>query len=827
MPHPLQNTNVAPRAAAEDIRILRRKWQAALAPGNVLPPYEEVVLGSLGRLADHLVLFAGDGAPTWRVMTAGRHVVQWIGEDLAGKTIGAFPPDCARSLGAALSQALEACAPVQTIVHRVRESVVASYDVLALPTCSRWGPPVVAAYVGQPRSSFNLADAIFRATDEGILALAAIRGPDGKPVDLQIIALNEAAARLLRRPATALLWHRLSEWRADKRWRAPVDRLLAAIESGCNDQFEIATLVKGEEIQLKVGVACLDDLLSTTLTDITELKRREASFRLLFEGNPVPMLIHSPDSLAIIDVNEAAVRHYGFDRQRFRTMSLPDIWPRDESEARQGIAPNGRQPLQVERSLRHVKADGSEIEVLVYARPVTFGADQAMLAAIVDVTERKQAEARIAHMAHHDALTGLPNRVLFHERLAEALGRVQRHKERLAVLCLDLDHFKSVNDTLGHPVGDLLLRAVAERLGACLSEDDLVARLGGDEFAIIQPGIAGPHEASALAQQLIEKVSRRYEIQGQEIVVGVSIGIALAPDNGLTSDVLLRDADMALYRAKADGRGTSHFFEPEMDRANQARRTLELDLRKALASGEFELFYQPQLSLRTDVVTGFEALLRWHHPERGLVAPGEFIPLAEESGLIVPIGEWVLRQACAQAALWPSHISVAVNLSPVQFKSRNLVPAVVSALAHSGLAPTRLELEITESILLRETEANLSTLHQLRDLGARISMDDFGTGYSSLSYLRAFPFDKIKIDRSFVRDLAERPDCVAIVRAVAGLGASLGIATTAEGVETHDQLRRLREEGCTEVQGYLLSPPRPAGELAALMRPALPDADAA
>jgi diguanylate cyclase (GGDEF)-like protein len=458
---------------------------------------------------------------------------------------------------------------------------------------------------------------------------------------------------------------------------------------------------------------------------------------------------------------------------------------------------------------------------------VVFGAGQAMLAAIVDVTERRQAEARIAHMAHHDALTALPNRVLFHERLAEALGRVQRYKDRLAVLYLDLDHFKSVNDTLGHPVGDLLLRAVAERLGACVSENDMVARLGGDEFAIIQPGIAGPHEASVLAARLIEAVSRRYEIQSHEIVVGVSIGIALAPDNGLTSDLLLRDADMALYRAKSEGRGSYHFFEPQMDRDIQARRALELDLRKALAASEFELFYQPQLCLRTDEITGFEALLRWRHPERGLVSPGEFIPLAEESGLIVPIGEWVLRQACEEATKWPQHISVAVNLSPMQFKGRNLVQTVLSALAHSGLAPTRLELEITESILLRETEANLSTLYQLRELGARISMDDFGTGYSSLSYLRAFPFDKIKIDRSFVRDLAERPDCVAIVRAVSGLGASLGITTTAEGVETHDQLQRLREEGCTEVQGFLLGPPQPASELVALMRPALANIAAA
>jgi diguanylate cyclase (GGDEF)-like protein len=385
------------------------------------------------------------------------------------------------------------------------------------------------------------------------------------------------------------------------------------------------------------------------------------------------------------------------------------------------------------------------------------------------------------------------------------------------VHCLDLDHFKSVNDTLGHPVGDLLLKAVAERLGRCVGEDALVARLGGDEFAVIQPIAAGPNEAGELASRLIAAVAAPYEVQGNEVVIGASIGIALAPDDGETADVLLRNADMALYRAKAEGRGTSHFFESEMDRRIQARRSLELDLRKAFVNGEFELYYQPLVNLGSNAVTGFEALLRWRHPERGMVSPVEFIPLAEEIGLIVPLGEWVLRQACMQAASWPGDVKVAVNLSPAQFRSRGVVQAVISALAHSGLRPQRLELEITESVLLGETEANLATLHQLREIGTRISMDDFGTGYSSLSYLRSFPFDKIKIDRSFVRELVQRPDCVAIVRAVTGLGASLGIATTAEGVETPEQLERLRREGCTEVQGYLFSPPRPAAEIGELM----------
>ncbi len=433
-----------------------------------------------------------------------------------------------------------------------------------------------------------------------------------------------------------------------------------------------------------------------------------------------------------------------------------------------------------------------------------------------DVTERRRAEAQIAHMAHHDAPTLLPNRVTFRERLLEALA-LRRREEWVAVFCLDLDHFKSVNDTLGHPVGDALLTVVAERLRIAAGEGATVARLSGDEFAIVETGLDHPEQAGAIAERLVGLVSEPYEVDGHHLVIGTSIGIAMAPSDGIDPDILLKNADMALYRAKADGRGTHRYFEPEMDARLQARRVLELDLRKAIVAGEFRLFYQPLINLASGEVSGFEALLRWAHPTRGLVSPMEFIPLAEETGLIVPIGEWVLRRASAEAAGWPVAIKVAVNLSPAQFKSRNLVPAVVGALAASGLASSRLELEITESVLLENNAATLATLHQLRALGVRISMDDFGTGYSSLSYLRSFPFDKIKIDQSFTRDLADKQDSAAIIRAVAGLGHSLGIATTAEGVETARQLELLRAEGCTEVQGYFFSQPRPAEEVQALL----------
>jgi diguanylate cyclase (GGDEF)-like protein len=388
-------------------------------------------------------------------------------------------------------------------------------------------------------------------------------------------------------------------------------------------------------------------------------------------------------------------------------------------------------------------------------------------------------------------------------------GAVQRH---------DRDHFKTVNDTLGHPVGDELLRLAAERLRECIHPDDTVARLGGDEFAIVQVGRDQPVNSTSLAGRLIKAIGEPFDVLGHQVVIGASVGIAIAPDDGGNPDQLLKNADLALYRAKEDGRETYRFFEPEMDARMQARRALELDLRKALALCEFALHYQPLVTLASGKINGFEALLRWHHPQRGMVPPAEFIPLAEEIGLIGGIGAWVLKEACMEAAKWPSSLKVAVNLSPAQFKGQKLVLDVIAALGASDLPPWRLELEITEAVLLNDTDATIAVLNDLRRLGVRIAMDDFGTGYSSLGYLRKFPFDKIKIDRSFIHDLAEKPDSLAIVRAVTGLGVSLGITTTAEGVETEDQLERLRTEGCTEVQGYLFSEPKPASELGALLR---------
>ncbi len=432
-----------------------------------------------------------------------------------------------------------------------------------------------------------------------------------------------------------------------------------------------------------------------------------------------------------------------------------------------------------------------------------------------DITEQKQNEARIRHLARHDALTDLPNRIEFLEQMAKMEAGLSRG-EMAAVLYIDLDHFKAVNDTLGHAVGDEVIKQASARLWGTTRESDVLARLGGDEFALLMRPMDAVGDAAKVADRIIKAIGAPMFIGGQQIEIGASVGIAVGPGDGVKTDTLVKNADLALYKAKSEGRSTYHFFESGMDAQLQQRRSIEAGLRLALQRSELRLVYQPLLGLAENRVTCVEALLRWEHEGR-TISPVEFIPIAEETGLIVAIGDWVLREALRTAATWPSHVRVAVNLSPVQFKSRDLVAAVKTALIEAGMPAARLELEITESLLLNENETNLRALHELRAMGVRISMDDFGTGYSSLSYLRSFPFDKIKIDRSFMADLTTRKDSQAIIKAIIGLGTSLGMTTTTEGVETEEQLALVRQHGANEVQGFLFSPPLTGAALANLL----------
>ncbi len=433
-----------------------------------------------------------------------------------------------------------------------------------------------------------------------------------------------------------------------------------------------------------------------------------------------------------------------------------------------------------------------------------------------DITEQRRADAKIVHMARHDALTGLPNRVLFGERLAQALTRTERG-EMVAVHLFDLDRFKIINDTLGHSAGDKLLQMAAHRLRSLVRGTDTIARMGGDEFAIVQVGLADATDAASLAHRIIARLSEPYAIDGHQAVIGASVGTSIGQDGCSTPDQLVRNADLALYGAKADGRGTVRFFEAEMHAQVKERRNLEQSLRNALAAREFELHYQPLVDLVTNAITGFEALIRWHHPDKGLLGPDAFIPLAEEIGLINPIGEWVMSEACTTAAKWPNHLRIAVNLSPIQFRSPGLVRCIAEALGMSGLSPDRLELEITEGTLLEDSDAMLAILYQLRELGVCVAIADFGTGCSSLNCLQGFPFDRIKIDRSFIKDIAESTGSLNIVRAVTALAKGLGMAATAEGVETMEQRSTVASEGCGEMQGFLFSKALPANEIEQLL----------
>lgn len=552
-----------------------------------------------------------------------------------------------------------------------------------------------------------------------------------------------------------------------------------------------------------------------------EVERAQTFMTGIVEAMPAMVFVKRADDHSYVLLNRAGEKTLGYKRDEVIGKTDADLYDADLAalyvERDRAVLDSGE--VRVVEEDQVPRKDGG-VAILRTKKIALLNAEghaEYLLGISEDIAERKRAEAQIARLAHYDPLTDLPNRVLFQKSLSEALARRARKGDALAVHFVDLDRFKTVNDTLGHPLGDALLKIAAERLRGCVREGDTVARLGGDEFAVVQTGLDDAKGATRLAARIVEAMAAPFDLQGHHVVIGASVGVSLAPTDGEDADELLKKADMALYRAKADGRGAYHFFERAMDEQLQARRALELDLRRALQAGEFELVYQPLYHLDDERVTGCEALLRWRHPDRGTVSPADFIPLAEEIGLIVQLGEWVLRRACAEAAGWPDHVRLAVNLSPAQFRDRGLVGTVVSALAASGLPANRLELEITESVLLQDSAANMTMLHDLKALGVRISMDDFGTGYSSLSYLRSFPFDKIKIDQTFVRDILHDSDAMAIIKAVLDLGASMGVTTTAEGVETLEQLNALRGQGCAEIQGYFISRPAPASEIARML----------
>ena len=775
-----------------------------------------------------------------------------------------------------------------------------------------------------------------------------------KDDQLRFVAMNRAMCELMGQPHERLVGKTdhdfIPKEHADVFQR--VDRLV--LETGeVNENEELIPGAHGEirTIVTRKKRACLANgarLVVGSITDISELKQREASSRLLFDSNPLPMWVFELESLRFLAVNQAAVEHYGYSREQFLAMTLLDIRPAGDADLLRDVVAAKDRDSAADRIWRHIKADGSEIDVASYTQFMDYEGRPAWMVALIDVTERqratnelrrtrqfldtvienvpamlfvkeasehryilmnrageellgipseeligkndydflpkeeadsffvrdqevlradrlqiveeekiqtrhngvrdvvtkrlavdsedgkskyllgvaeditdrKRAVERIAHLANHDALTDLPNRPAFNERLSFTLERAAATSEPFAVLCLDLDHFKDVNDVFGHAAGDALLGEMGKRLTAAAS-GAFLARVGGDEFTLIVDG-PQPETAIALADRLMETVVDDFQFEGHRFRIGLSIGMAFFPSDGTDATTLLGNADAALYRAKADGRGVFRVFEADMDKRLRERRALQKDLQLAVLRKELSLDYQPQALISGEIV-GFEALVRWHHPRHGLISPAAFIPLAEESGLIISIGEWILREACREAASWPKPIQIAVNLSPIQFRHGDLPNLIHAILMETGLAAGRLELEITEGVLFDDFSRATSILRRLKALGVRIAMDDFGTGYSSLSYLQSFPFDKIKIDQSFTSMIKKNPQSAAIIRAIVGLGRGLSMNIVAEGVETADQLDFLRAEDCNEVQGFLVGRPFPIDKYAEQVgRPAKP-----
>jgi diguanylate cyclase (GGDEF)-like protein/PAS domain S-box-containing protein len=652
------------------------------------------------------------------------------------------------------------------------------------------------------------------------------------------VLINRAAEAFLGTPRADVLGKKTHEIFPKEQADLMTARDNAVLATGQQMLIEnnpVHTPGRGTRFATSSRLAVRDDkgqtqYLLTVVEDVTERKRADDELRrtreflnTVIENVPATIFVKDAVDLRYMLVNRAGERYYGISRDNLIGKSPHDIFPPETADF---IVRSDRQLLESGQEgftdQHPIKTPGNGTRYVTSRRlPILDenGKPQYLLGVIEDVTERKVAQERIAHMAHHDALTDLPNRTSFAECLSSTLDRAAKDRMSFAVLCIDLDRFKEVNDVFGHSVGDALLLELSRRMqdGA---GDAFLARFGGDEFALIVADGAQPSSAATMAERLLAAVSDDLEIAGHRLRIGMSIGVAIYPNDGADATTLLANADAALYRAKEDGRGTIRFFEADMDKRLRERRALQHELRTAVANGEITLHYQPQAHIDGTII-GFEALVRWNHPTRGLVSPAAFIPLAEESGMIITLGEWILREACREAAAWPKDLQIAINLSPVQFRHGDLASLVHSVLLESGLAPGRLELEITEGVLIGDFSRAVSILRRLKSLGVRIAMDDFGTGYSSLSYLQAFPFDKIKIDRAFIANLDRNAQAAAIIRAVIGLGRGLDLPVVAEGVETEEQLAFLVREACSEVQGYLVGRPAPIAAYAEMVgRPA-------
>jgi diguanylate cyclase (GGDEF)-like protein/PAS domain S-box-containing protein len=616
----------------------------------------------------------------------------------------------------------------------------------------------------------------------------------------------------------------LVQRKATGTFRGDLDQYIANLVHYGKAETKVVDLPDGRTISVANApvegggwVSTHDDITARRQSE-KELDRTRTFLNTIIENVPATIVVKDARDHRYVLINRYGEEFFGMSRDEMIGKNAYDFFSKDEADvmtARDNEVLHTRQQLFIENNPVHTPRKG--VRLVTNKRLAIVGDDgepQYLLAVIEDVTERRRAEERIAHLAHHDALTDLPNRVAFTEYLSSMLDRAAKSKEGFAVLCIDVDRFKEVNDVFGHSVGDGLLRDVARRLQEAL-EGAFLARLGGDEFTIIVDG-PQPSTAEALGDRLLATVAGELDIEGQQLRIGLSIGVAIYPNDGVDATTLLSNADAALYRSKAEGRGTIRFFAADMDQRLRERRAMQHDLRSAIERSELVLHYQPQALIDGKII-GFEALVRWHHPNQGLIPPGAFIPLAEESGLIIPIGEWILREACREAASWPRPLQVAINLSPIQFRHGDLPELVHSVLLETGLAPGRLELEITEGVLIGDFSRATSILRRLKTLGLRIAMDDFGTGYSSLSYLQSFPFDKIKIDRAFISNVDRNVQSAAIIRAVIGLGRGLDLPVVAEGVETKDQLAFLSREACDEVQGYLVGRPAPIEEYAEMV----------